>query len=313
MSKTLPLNTIVIPVFNGGNLLKEAIYSALNQTYTNIEILVVDDGSTDENTKKTIRKFEDSIRIIEKENGGTGSALNVGFQNANGEYVHWLSHDDVYLPGKVASDMHLILNSPEPESTIAISGWHFMDVNRNHLSTRDISSEVAPKLLSNPYWLILLSMANGCTICIPKSLFLHIGNFREDLRTTQDFDYWLRLFPKARIIVGQEINVINRIHGGQGSNLIKEHNQEADDMFLKVIQEAFGSSFDVLQVPRVNAIHRLQEHLAQSNYIKSKKALNEMMGVEQNLFLKFSKDKHNFGTFKEYVQMISDENKGILR
>jgi glycosyltransferase involved in cell wall biosynthesis len=309
MSNQLPLNTIVIPVYNGGVLLKQAIYSALNQSYPNIEVLVVNDGSTDQDTKKILNHFDEKIQIIHKKNGGTASALNVGFESAKGEFIHWLSHDDVFFPGKVAADMHQILGSKEPSRSISLSGWHFMDLNRQILSTRDIVSEISPALLRNPYWLLLLSMANGCTVCIPKPLFQASGYFREDLRTTQDYDYWLRLFPTCNIFISQEIHVANRIHSRQGSNMIKEHNVEADELFVRIIDAAFDRTASSLDVPRINALCRIREHLAESNYLQSKKLIEEMIAIEELQLNKIFLDKRSRAIF---YQMIQSENQGVL-
>ena len=92
-----PLVSIVIPVYNGSNYLREAINSALNQTYKNIEIVVVNDGSTDGGlTEQVAKSFGDKIRYFSKENGGCGSALNCGIDAMKGGYFSWLSHDDLY-------------------------------------------------------------------------------------------------------------------------------------------------------------------------------------------------------------------------
>ena len=95
-----PLVSIIIPVYNGSNYVKEAIDSALAQTYKNIEVIVVNDGSTD-NTEKIVKSYGDKIRYFYKENGGVASALNLAIENSKGEYISWLSHDDVYYPNKI--------------------------------------------------------------------------------------------------------------------------------------------------------------------------------------------------------------------
>lgn len=103
LSKTIvskPLVSIVIPVYNGENYLEEAIHSALNQSYENIEIIVVNDGSTD-NTENIALKYKDKIKYFKKENGGVSSALNLGIKNMTGEYFSWLSHDDLYYEDKI--------------------------------------------------------------------------------------------------------------------------------------------------------------------------------------------------------------------
>ena len=97
-----PLVSIVIPVYNGANYMREAIDSALAQTYSNIEIIVVNDGSNDGGATRDIAlSYGDKIRYFEKENGGVSTALNLGIKNMRGKYFSWLSHDDVYLPEKI--------------------------------------------------------------------------------------------------------------------------------------------------------------------------------------------------------------------
>ena len=98
-----PRVSIVIPVYNGANYLAQAIDSALAQTYSNVEVVFVDDGSTDGGeTERVARGYGDRIRYLRKENGGVATALNAGIEVMTGEYFSWLSHDDLYLPEKVA-------------------------------------------------------------------------------------------------------------------------------------------------------------------------------------------------------------------
>lgn len=101
MKKYNPLVSIVIPVYNGANYMREAIDSAINQTYDNIEIIVVNDGSTDNGeTERIALSYGDKIKYYKKENGGCASALNYGISKMQGEWFSWLSHDDVYYPEK---------------------------------------------------------------------------------------------------------------------------------------------------------------------------------------------------------------------
>ena len=116
-----PLVSIIVPVYNGANYMREAIDSALAQTYSNIEIIVVNDGSNDGGKTRDIAlSYGNKIRYFEKENGGVSTALNLGIKNMGGAYFSWLSHDDVYLPEKVqveidawrkAGDMSRVLYS----------------------------------------------------------------------------------------------------------------------------------------------------------------------------------------------------------
>jgi glycosyltransferase involved in cell wall biosynthesis len=108
-----PLVSIIIPVYNAGRYLEPTIQSALNQTWTNLEVIVVDDGSTD-GSLDVARRFKDSrLQIIVQKNRGSCAARNAGAQAARGEYLQFLDHDDLLAPDKIASqlkDWHLGLS-----------------------------------------------------------------------------------------------------------------------------------------------------------------------------------------------------------
>src|SRR4051812_20505544 len=110
-----PLVSIIVPVYNGANYVGEAIQSALAQTYPNIEVLVVDDGSTDGGaTRAVIDSFGDRIRSISQPNGGVASALNTGITHMRGSFFSWLSHDDLYRPEKVSRQVETWRNFASP-------------------------------------------------------------------------------------------------------------------------------------------------------------------------------------------------------
>lgn len=126
-----PLVSIIIPVYNGGNYLKLAIESALAQTYKNIEVLVINDGSTDNDTRKIALSYGDKIRYFEKENGGVSSALNYGITLMNGEWFSWLSHDDEYFPDKIEKQIKLVrtINESDVDRTLIYSSFVLIDSN----------------------------------------------------------------------------------------------------------------------------------------------------------------------------------------
>ena len=142
MTSHLPLVSIVIPVYNGADYMREAIDSALSQTYPHIEVLVVNDGSTDSGaTAAVARSYGDKIRYFEKKNGGVSSALNYGIRNMQGSYFSWLSHDDVYEKTKLRSSKKRIIihrNSKgkvRANSIIKELRWRILDEAYN----RDLS------------------------------------------------------------------------------------------------------------------------------------------------------------------------------
>ena len=128
--KSNPKVSIIIPVYKGKDFMREAIDSALAQTYKNIEIIVVNDGSDDNGvTKKIAESYGNKIRYFEKENGGVSTALNLAIDNMTGDYFSWLSHDDRYYPNKIESQIKYLKQFDE--KTILYSDYDLMDENSN--------------------------------------------------------------------------------------------------------------------------------------------------------------------------------------
>ena len=114
----LPKVSIIIPVYNGENYLAEAIESALAQSYDNLEVIVINDGSKD-NTEKIALSYGKKIKYFHKSNGGVSSALNLGIEKMTGDYFSWLSHDDLYYENKIDKQtldyyMHALLQIFHP-------------------------------------------------------------------------------------------------------------------------------------------------------------------------------------------------------
>ena len=227
-----PLVSIIIPLYNGANYVEEALKSALSQTYRNIEIVVVNDGSTDEGAGKAIcDKYADTIRYYEKENGGCASALNYGIAKANGQFISWLSHDDLYYPEKVARQIELYTaHDLDRENTIVSSTGALIDAEGNlipHPNRKATGFFTSQKAYE--YFLFKVC-PNGCGLMIPKVAFEKHGYFDENLRFVLDWNLWLKFalsgvdfyFDDARL-------VCNRVHSMQVTVKQKElHKKETD-------------------------------------------------------------------------------------
>jgi glycosyltransferase involved in cell wall biosynthesis len=137
-----PLVSIVIPVFNGSDYVTLAISSCLNQTYSNIEVIVVNDGSTDQGATRAIaQSFGNRIRYYEKENGGVATALNFGIKKALGTYIEWVSHDDAITPTKIEKQIRLLNRVKASPFTIAYSSVRDIKPNGKHTLFQLISSQ----------------------------------------------------------------------------------------------------------------------------------------------------------------------------
>lgn len=207
-----PKVSIIIPVYNGSNYLGEAIDSALAQTYKNIEVIVVNDGSDDGGKTEAIAKsYRDKIRYIYKKNGGVSTALNAGILAAEGEYISWLSHDDVYMPNKLEVQINYLRNENNP--VILYSDYYWIDSRSKILGSYKIQHVSPDNFL---YALITSYPINGCTTLIPKSCFDTVGLFNEELKTTQDYEMWFRLVRKYKLKHIPETLIKSRLHPEQG-------------------------------------------------------------------------------------------------
>lgn len=213
-----PLVSIVIPLYNGSNYVEEAIQSALAQTYPNIEIIVVNDGSTDEGAGRAIcDRYADRITYYEKENGGCASALNFGIQRANGSLISWLSHDDFYAPEKIEKQVSLYEKKGlDQENTIISSVGGLIDGAGKpiaHPSRRDTGLYLPQQAFS---YILNKSCPNGCGLLIPKQCFEKYGYFDESLRFVLDWNLWLKFaFQGAAFYFDDTKLVYNRVHSMQ--------------------------------------------------------------------------------------------------
>lgn len=207
--------SIVIPVYNGANYLSDAIESALAQDYEDIEIVVVNDGSTDGGaTEKVALKYGDRIRYYSKTNGGVASALNCAIDVMEGDYFSWLSHDDIYAPNKVSCQMSALWESGGGQNCCVFS------------RAASFSEEVSDACLIDlpegcsawfKYLLTTSTAVHGCTLLVPRQAFNEIGLFDVNLRTTQDYDMWFRLADKYKFLEVSDVLVMARQHQGQGT------------------------------------------------------------------------------------------------
>ncbi len=225
--KYTPLVSIIIPVYNGSNYLESAIESALNQTYKNIEIIVVNDGSTD-NTEEIALSFKDKIKYFSKENGGVAAALNYAIKKSQGEYISWLSHDDLYMPDKIEAQIKL-LSKLENKKTILYSDWQKINSDSEVIEIVKYEKSHNKKLLEDSIYVLLNGLISGCSLLIHKDIFKELGYFREDLLTTQDYDLWFKMFPNYPIKHINRVLVSYRIHQAQDSRAKRAYHLSEED------------------------------------------------------------------------------------
>lgn len=211
------LVSVIIPIHNSKKFLKESLESVINQTYKNIEIICVDDGSTDD-SKEILQQYSNKIQIISQSNQGLAAALNNGLGKSSGKWIKWFSPDDLLLSDSISI---LVEESYKVEhNTILYSDWDIIDSNGEHV--RDFHESNYNKLSKFDYGVRLLDsqLINVNTALIPSEVFKK-GIFENlDDPVAIDYDFFLRcaILNQIKFHLIQKPLVKYRIHSNQLSH-----------------------------------------------------------------------------------------------
>lgn len=186
--------SVIMPVYNREKVVVSAVESVLAQNFTNFELIIVDDCSTD-HTVSRIRAINDprlNLMIAEK-NGGAAAARNIGIRAAKGNYISFLDSDDSFDPEYLAEAFKLLKTSSD-DLGFVWCGTRYHELNEN--GTVRIHERIwIPKLEGTPYQTFLKSLhiGIGCGVTIKKEVFDNIGYFNEQLPAAEDTDFFLRI------------------------------------------------------------------------------------------------------------------------
>jgi glycosyltransferase involved in cell wall biosynthesis len=230
-----PLVSCIIIFLNAGEkFFIEAIESIFAQTYDNWELLLADDGSTDESTAIALqyaRKYSEKVRYVEHEghqNRGMSATRNLGIRHAKGEYIAFLDADDVWLPHKLEQQVPILESHPEAAMLYGRTQFWFSWTENNPISSwnpengqHDLMTITSVKFdtIVKPTTQLLLFLQNKeiypctCSILIRRQLFKDIGGFEEDFRNAhEDMVFHSKVFLKAPVYVSSECWDKYRIH-----------------------------------------------------------------------------------------------------
>lgn len=269
------LVSIIIPAWNSENYIKESIDSALSQTYKNIEIIVIDDGSTD-NTKKVINDYIKSRKIyyIFQPNKGLAGARNTGILSAKGEYIALLDSDDLFLPKKIQKQVEALEKNPD-FSVCYCDLLHFTEReprqffhHRYSYPSGNLFGELLKKQFINPL-----------TVIIKKTVFDTYGIFDENLKRSEDWELWLR-FAHAGIkfLHLKEILAYYRIRNAGNLSSIESEPQMKEknlEIFLNLKKKM--SSEELIKYNFYTTLNNLRKKLSLSYLMigEKKKALEK--------------------------------------
>jgi glycosyltransferase involved in cell wall biosynthesis len=215
-----PFFSVLVPTYNQVKFLPHALDSLINQTYGNWEAVVVNDGSTDETPEvmKHYTKKDPRIRIFHKANGGVGSALNEGLRNARGQWICWLSSDDLFEPDKL--EVHLQVIEENPDIRFFHTNYYILDgrTNCRRPAKSDMDSFIPQKELQVLKF-FEINYFNGISVAIHRQVLDRVGCFNEKFRHGQDFDMWLRITALYPSVFINKRTCATRIHPDQGTKI----------------------------------------------------------------------------------------------
>jgi len=306
-----PKVSIVIPVYNGGNYMAQAIDSALAQTYSNFEVLVINDGSNDGGeTEQIARSYGEKIKYHYKPNGGVASALNLGISKMTGDYFSWLSHDDLYSPQKIEKQIHSLLECEE--CLIAFCDYTIIDKDGKIIRECSVSSKAEISMRC----FLALDVAtglHGCSLLVNKKLFDEFGVFDESLKCTQDYDLWQRFAGRARFVHVKESLVFSRQHAQQDSKTKTDLcTEEADVLHSKILANIKGHELSAYFNDDISEAIKINKVFFDSGYYRTSTSL--LRGICRTFencqrSLTFFKDGIFSGSNKEFdrfAETLSD-------
>lgn len=210
-----PRISVIIPTYNAARFVAEAIDSALGQTLAPLEVIVVDDGSTDE-TERVLESYGDRIRVVRQSNGGPAAARNRGIQESKGNLIAFLDHDDVWLAEKLKKQWERLRNHPG-------AGL----VHSNYFSWREDTGEMVlerdPSDDHSGHCYVKTFMNNSIipsVVMIKRECLDRVGPFDESIlpASADDYDLFLRLARHYEFAYLNEPLTLYRLHSSNASN-----------------------------------------------------------------------------------------------
>jgi glycosyltransferase involved in cell wall biosynthesis len=206
------LVSVIIPTYNRDRTLKEAIDSALAQTFTDFELIVVDDGSTD-NTKNILSCYKDKIIVISEKNRGVSAARNAGISRASGRFIAFLDSDDLWYAEKLYTQIEFFNSNPQAMICQTEEIWIRNNVRVNpkkrHKKPSGMFFEAS----------LGLCLISPSAVMIKQELFDKIGLFDESLPACEDYDLWLRVTCRYPVYLIDKPMIVKR--GGHEDQLSK--------------------------------------------------------------------------------------------
>jgi glycosyltransferase involved in cell wall biosynthesis len=228
----MPKVTVVIPAYNAMKFLPETVESVLAQTFSDLELLIVNDGSSDNILQWATNITDDRVKLISQENQGVSAARNTGIMQSNGEYLAFLDADDLWKSTKLEKQIRRFEEYPE-------AGLVYTWTNLVDAFSKPINRVIASKLEGNVWEQIIVAnmIGNGSSAMIRRSCFETVGMFDSELSGAADRDMWIRIAVHYPFAVVKEPLTLWRQHT---NSMSKKHQEMIQDL-RRTIEKNFQS------------------------------------------------------------------------
>lgn len=214
----MPSISVIIPAYNSEKTIRETIESVLQQTFSDFELIVIDDGSQD-STLEIISSMQDSrMKVFSYPNAGGAVSRNRGFSYSSGEFIAFLDSDDLWTPDKLESQLKALQENPQ--AAVAYSWMDCIDESGKFFrpgSHRTETGDIFAKLFLIPF------VESGSNPLIRRQAFIEVGGFDESLSASQDYDLYLRLAAQYHFVAVPSTQVFYRLSSNSMTTNLRRH------------------------------------------------------------------------------------------
>jgi glycosyltransferase involved in cell wall biosynthesis len=253
-----PLVSVIVPVYNCAGFVREAIASVLDNDYEPLEVIVVDDGSTDD-TVAALSAFGERIRVLRQVNAGPAAARNHAIRESRGEWLAFIDGDDLWLPGHPAHLLSYV--AQHPDTRIIYGSWMYWraDADGTYPPLQKPALPSEPELDPDASgWLyaklLFDSAIHIIASLVHRSVYDAVGGFDEGLRTGSDYDFWLKASRKFPVVKLRAPTAVYRHNPASVTNTVRAENNPY--RLLKRAVDAYGLSDDAGHTVDAGAVSR---------------------------------------------------------
>ncbi|MBF2016537.1 MAG: glycosyltransferase [Rivularia sp. T60_A2020_040] len=245
--------SVIVPLFNGERTIEETIKSILNQTFSNIEVIIINDGSTDATLEIVANILDSRIQIFSYPNAGLSASRNRGISQAKGEYISFIDADDLWTADKLELQWQALQSNPQ--AAVAYSWTDYIDESGKFIKSGrriKVNGDAFSKLLVTNF------LENGSNPLIRQQALEKVGGFDESLAAAEDKDMWLRLAADYEFVCVEKAQILYRISTNSMSSNLKRQETAS----LKVIERAFNyPKAEKLQHLKKQSLSHLYQYL----------------------------------------------------